>query len=180
MKILRALFSPRTQALERVHLRPALHVHTPDRYQCACISIDTAWDSEIESLTSVDDSLIEPDRRKTRRRHRVPAALAPSKSCLLPCKGRPARELCIAEAWFTIAFFFRMIQLSSSSARRDHSCGRQNQVQERNLGELAAVNQERTTRRVLVSFSFIFPLLWFVLRRSKCSEWLLLGVATTN
>ena len=32
------------------------------------------------------------------------------------------------------------------------------------------------------SFSFfsIFPLLWFVLRRSKCSEWLLLGVATTN
>ena len=33
---------------------------------------------------------------------------------------------------------------------------------------------------VSFSFSFIFPLLWFVLRRSKCSEWLLLGVATTN
>ena len=30
------------------------------------------------------------------------------------------------------------------------------------------------------SSSFIFPLLWFVLRRSKCSEWLLLGEATTN
>ena len=29
-------------------------------------------------------------------------------------------------------------------------------------------------------FSFIFPLLQFVLRRSKYSEWLLLGVATTN
>ena len=66
----------------------------------------TAWDSEIESLTSVDASLIEPDRRKTRRRHRVTAALAPSESCLLPCDGQPASEQCIAEAWFTIAFFF--------------------------------------------------------------------------
>ena len=50
---------------------------------CTC----TAWDSEIESLTSLDASLIELDRRKTRRRHRVTAALAPSKSCLLPCNA---------------------------------------------------------------------------------------------
>ena len=84
----------------------------------------TAWDCEIESLTSVDASLIEPDRRKTRRRHRVTAALASSRTCLLPCKGQPAREVCTAEAWFTIAFFFQMVQLSSSSARRDHSCDR--------------------------------------------------------
>ena len=48
------------------------------------LSDDTAWDSEIESLTSLDASLIELDLRKTRRRHRVTAALAPSKSCLLP------------------------------------------------------------------------------------------------
>ena len=30
------------------------------------------------------------------------------------------------------------------------------------------------------SFSFIFSPLWFFLRISKCSEWLVLGVATTN
>ena len=48
----------------------------------------TAWDSEIESLTSLDASLIELDRRKTRRRHRVTAALAPSKSCFLPCNAK--------------------------------------------------------------------------------------------
>ena len=47
----------------------------------------TAWDSEIESVTSLDASLIQLDRRKTRRRHRVTAALDPSKSCLLPCNA---------------------------------------------------------------------------------------------
>ena len=47
----------------------------------------TAWDSEIESLTSLNLSLIELDRRKTRRRHRVTAALAPRKSCFLPCNA---------------------------------------------------------------------------------------------
>ena len=47
----------------------------------------TAWDSEIESLTSLNSSLIELDRRKTRRRHRVTAALAPRKSCFLPCNA---------------------------------------------------------------------------------------------
>ena len=47
---------------------------------------NTAWDSEIESLTSLNPSLIELDHRKTRRRHRVTAALAPKKSCFLPCK----------------------------------------------------------------------------------------------
>ena len=47
----------------------------------------TAWDSEIESLTSRNPSLIELDRRKTRRRHRVTAALAPRKSCFLPCNA---------------------------------------------------------------------------------------------
>ena len=47
----------------------------------------TAWDSEIESLTSLNPSLIELDRRKTRRRHRVTAALAPRKSCFLPCNA---------------------------------------------------------------------------------------------
>ena len=41
--------------------------------KCAC----TSRDSEIESLTSLDASLIELDCRKTRRRHRVTAALAP-------------------------------------------------------------------------------------------------------
>ena len=46
--------------------------------------LNTAWDSEIESLTSLNPSLIELDRRKTRRRHRVTAALAPRKSCFLP------------------------------------------------------------------------------------------------
>ena len=45
----------------------------------------TAWDSEIGSLTSLDASLIELDRGKTRRRHQETVALAPSKSCLLPC-----------------------------------------------------------------------------------------------
>ena len=51
-----------------------------------------------------------------------------------------------------------MIQVSSSSARRDHSCDRSNQVQERNHGELAAVNQERTARiRDLVFLFFHFP-----------------------
>ena len=47
----------------------------------------TAWDSEIESLTSLNPILIELDRRKTRRRHRVTAALAPRKSCFLPCNA---------------------------------------------------------------------------------------------
>ena len=42
----------------------------------------TASESEIESLTLLDASLIELDRRKTRRRHRLTAALAPSKSKL--------------------------------------------------------------------------------------------------
>ena len=51
-----------------------------------------------------------------------------------------------------------MIQLSSSSARRDHSCDRHNQVQERNRGELAGVNQERTAHiRVLIFLFFHVP-----------------------
>ena len=50
---------------------------------CVC----TAWDSEIELLTSLNPSLIELDRRKTRRRHRVTAALTPRKSCFLPCNA---------------------------------------------------------------------------------------------
>ena len=48
---------------------------------------NTAWDSEIESLTSLNPSLIELDRRKTRRRHRVTAALAPRKGGFLPCNA---------------------------------------------------------------------------------------------
>ena len=47
----------------------------------------TAWDSEIESLTSLNPTLIELDRRKMRRRHRVTAALAPRMSCFLPCNA---------------------------------------------------------------------------------------------
>ena len=47
----------------------------------------TAWDSEIESLTSLNSSLTWLDCRKTRRRHRVTAALAPRKSCFLPCNA---------------------------------------------------------------------------------------------
>ena len=47
----------------------------------------TAWGSEIESLTSLNPSLIELDCRKTRRRQRVTAALAPRKSCFLPCNA---------------------------------------------------------------------------------------------
>ena len=82
----------------------------------------TAWDSEIESLTSLNPSLIELDCRKTRRRHRVTAALAPRKSCFLPCNANLHAISASPEAWFTTAFLFRMIQLSSSSARRDHSC----------------------------------------------------------
>ena len=52
-----------------------------------------------------------------------------------------------------------MIQLSSSSARRDHSCDRETQVQERNRGEFAAVNlagKDRThscSRFPFLSFS---------------------------
>ena len=85
----------------------------------------TAWDSEIESLTSLDTSLIELDRRKTRRRHRVTAVLAPSTSCLLPCNAYlHASSASLKHGLLSTAFFFRMIHVSSSSARRDHSCDR--------------------------------------------------------
>ena len=50
--------------------------------------------------------------------------VGPEKKLFPSLQRQPARELCVAEAWFTTAFFFRMIQLSSSSARRDHSCDR--------------------------------------------------------
>ena len=40
--------------------------------------------------------------------------------------------------------------------------------------------KETARIRDLVFLSFIFRLSWFVLRRSKCSEWLLLSVATTK
>ena len=95
-----------------------LRTHGPETNLESVAVYSTAWDSEIESLTSRNPSLIELDRRKTRRRHRVTAVLAPRKSCF------PARELCVAEAWFTTAFFLRMIEISGSSARRDHSCDR--------------------------------------------------------
>ena len=62
---------------------PVRHLNTPYMIK------STAWDSEIESLTSLNPSLIELDRRKMRRRHRVTAALAPRKSCFLPCHWTP-------------------------------------------------------------------------------------------
>ena len=86
--------------------------------------VNTAWDSEIESLTSLNPGLIKLDRRKTRRRHRVTAALAPRKSCFLPCNANLHASSASLKHGLTTAFFFRMIQLSSSSARRDHSCDR--------------------------------------------------------
>ena len=86
----------------------------------------TAWDSEIESLTSLDAILIELNRRKTRRRHRVTAALAPSKSCLLLCHANLHASSASLKHGLPPPSFFRMIQLSSSSARCncDHSCDR--------------------------------------------------------
>ena len=89
--------------------------------------------------------------------------------------------LCIAEAWFTTAFFFEwsillahqlvVITLAIVKIR----CKKE-----------TVESWQQSTRKgahafvFSFSFPFIFPLLWFVLWRSKCSEWLLLGVATTN
>ena len=39
--------------------------------------------------------------------------VGPEKELFPSLKRQPARELCVAEAWFTTAFFFRMIQLST-------------------------------------------------------------------
>ena len=99
-------------------LENALALHRLNCVDCP----STAWDSEIESLTSLDASLIELDRRK--RRHRVSVALAPSKSCLLPCDANLHASSASLKHGLPPPSFFRMTQLSSSWARRDHSCDR--------------------------------------------------------
>ena len=141
----------------------------------------TAWDSEIESLTSLNASLIELDYRKTRRRHRVTAALAPSKSCFLPCNGNlHASSASLMHSLPPPSFF----EWSSFLAHRlvviTHA------IVKLRCKKESVESWQQSTRKgphafvFSFSFSFIFPLLWFVLRRSKCLEWLLLGVATTN
>ena len=128
----------------------------------------TAWDSEIELLTSLDASLIELDRRKTRRRHRVTAALAPSKSCLLPCNANlHASSASLKRSSPSPSFF----EWSSFLAHRlvvvTHAI-----VKIRCKKETMESWQQSTRKGphafVSIFLSFIFPLLWFVLRRSKC------------
>ena len=74
----------------------------------------------------------------------------------------------------------RLTTARTSSTNLFHSRG-QILPSDSALSSKSSMNISETTAFVFsFSFSFIFPLLWFVLRRSKCSEWLLLGVATMN
>ena len=77
--------------------------------------------------------------------------------------------------------FFWIIQLFSSSARCMHVIT--HAIVKIRCKKETVESWRQSTRKgqhafvFSFSFSFIFPRLWFVLRRSKCSEWLLLGVS---
>ena len=148
---------------------------------CVYMWVCTAWDSEIESLTSLDASLIELDRRKTRHRRRETAALAPSKSCLLPCHANLHASSASLKHGLRLLFewssFLAHWRVVISHAIVKIRCKKETVE---SWQKLTTARKGSHTFVLLHSFSFIFSLPRFVLRRSKCSEWLLLGVATTN
>ena len=135
----------------------------------------TAWDSEIESLTSVDASLIEPDRKKTRRRHRVTAALAVS----FPVKANlhvssvPLKHGLPSPSFFEWSSFLAHRLVVITDAIVQIKCKKE-------TWRVGSSQPRKENTHLCSRFPFIFPPLWLFLQISKCSEWLLLGVATTN